>query len=189
MKKLALIIILAVFVLSLGLRMYDLDVKPLHHDEGVNGHFMLKLQREGIYRYDPSNYHGPFFYYATLGSFLMFGLSDFSLRFMVALFGSLIVLLMIPLRKYIGDLGSIFAAIFLAVSPGFLFYSRYAIHEIFFLFFTLGCMLLLILWLKERRDSWFYLFMVCLALSFSVKETAYIFTFILLTFLGIYYFI
>ena len=42
-----------------GLRLYALSLKPLHHDEGVNGLFLLKLFREGIYRYDAANYHGP----------------------------------------------------------------------------------------------------------------------------------
>ena len=45
------------------LRLYDLDLVPLHHDEGVNGNFLTRLVREGIYRYDPENYHGPTIYY------------------------------------------------------------------------------------------------------------------------------
>ena len=36
---------------------------PLHHDEGVNGNFLVTLVREGKYVYDPQNYHGPTLYY------------------------------------------------------------------------------------------------------------------------------
>jgi len=36
---------------------------PLHHDEGVNGNFLVRLVREGAYNYDPANYHGPTLYY------------------------------------------------------------------------------------------------------------------------------
>jgi len=31
---------------------------PLHHDEGVNGNFLVTLVRERTYFYDPQNYHG-----------------------------------------------------------------------------------------------------------------------------------
>src|SRR5437899_573924 len=60
----------AVAVLSIGtmLRIFDLGLKPLHADEGVNGLFCLGLFREGIYRYNPANYHGPSLYYFALVS-------------------------------------------------------------------------------------------------------------------------
>ena len=45
------------------LRLYDLNLVPLHHDEGVNGNFLVRLVREGVYHYDPANYHGPTLYY------------------------------------------------------------------------------------------------------------------------------
>src|SRR5262249_37901761 len=45
------------------LRLVDLTLKPLHHDEGVNGLFITNLFRTGFYHYDPGNYHGPSLYY------------------------------------------------------------------------------------------------------------------------------
>ncbi len=45
------------------LRFYNLELKPMHHDEGVNGFFLTTLVREGVYKYDPQNYHGPTLYY------------------------------------------------------------------------------------------------------------------------------
>ena len=54
----AVILLIAAF-----LRLYDLNLVPLHHDEGVNGNFLVRLVREGAYRYDPANYHGPTLYY------------------------------------------------------------------------------------------------------------------------------
>src|SRR3990170_2509373 len=47
-------------------RFWQLELKPLHHDEGVNGHFLITLFRENVYKYDPSNYHGPDLYYISL---------------------------------------------------------------------------------------------------------------------------
>src|SRR6267142_4837535 len=53
----------AILLIAAFLRFYDLDLVPLHHDEGVNGNFLVHLVREGYYRYDPGNYHGPTLYY------------------------------------------------------------------------------------------------------------------------------
>jgi uncharacterized protein (TIGR03663 family) len=48
------------------LRLYALELKPMHHDEGVNGFFLTSLVRQGAYKYDPTNYHGPTLYYLSL---------------------------------------------------------------------------------------------------------------------------
>src|SRR5262249_58409860 len=48
------------------LRLVELTLKPLHHDEGVNGSFLTTLFRGGYYRYDPSHYHRPPLYYFPL---------------------------------------------------------------------------------------------------------------------------
>ena len=55
----------ALGILSAGafLRLYNLSLVPLHHDEGVNGNFLVTLVREGKYIYNPENYHGPTLYF------------------------------------------------------------------------------------------------------------------------------
>ena len=59
------------------LRFFWLELKPFHHDEGVNGFFLTKLVRDGIYKYDPANYHGPTLYYIALPFAKLFGLRPF----------------------------------------------------------------------------------------------------------------
>lgn len=118
------------------LRFYNLELKPLHHDEGVNGFFLTTLFREGVYKYDPQNYHGPDLYYFALAFSKMFGLNTISIRASVAIFGVLTVVLAFYLKNYIGRIGSLTAALFLALSPGMVFISRYFIHEILFVFFS-----------------------------------------------------
>lgn len=56
----------ALGILSAGafLRLYNLSLVPLHHDEGVNGNFLVTLVREGKYTYNPENYHGPTLYFS-----------------------------------------------------------------------------------------------------------------------------
>ena len=43
----------AILLLAFALRVYALEMKPMHHDEGVNGFFLTNLLRQGRYAYDP----------------------------------------------------------------------------------------------------------------------------------------
>ena len=133
-----LIACIAIFVFAMATRFYALELKPLHHDEGVNGFFLTNLVRNGIYRYDPTNYHGPTLYYLALPGIKLFGLGTFALRFLTALFGVGTIWLILSLRRNIGALAALTAAALIAVSPGAVYYSRYFIHETLFVFFTLG---------------------------------------------------
>lgn len=127
-----------VIVTATILRFYDLLLKPFHHDEGVNGFFLVTLFRSGTYQYDPQNYHGPTLYYFALASSYLFGLNDFGVRFVTAIFGVLCVVLILFLRRYLGTIGALTAAMLIALSPGMVFISRYFIHEMLFVFFTLA---------------------------------------------------
>lgn len=133
------------------LRFYNLELKPLHHDEGVNGFFLMTLFREGIYKYDPQNYHGPDLYYFALAFSKMFGLNTTSVRGSVAIFGVLTVVLAFFLKNYIGKVGSLVAALFLALSPGMVFISRYFIHEISFVFFSFAIVVGVLFFVEKRK--------------------------------------
>ena len=82
---------LAVLAVAVFLRCQDLSLRPFHHDEGVNGFFLTRLVREGLYKYDPSNYHGPSLYYLALPLVAILGLSDAAVRGTTAIFGLLTV--------------------------------------------------------------------------------------------------
>ena len=127
-------------------------MKPFHHDEGVNGFFLTNLVRDGVYKYDPANYHGPTLYYIALPFAKLFGLETIPMRVSVAIFGVLAVVLVLYLRRYIGKTGSIFAALFVALSPGLVFISRYFIHEIFFVFLSLAIVVSIVFFI-ERREA------------------------------------
>ena len=136
---------------AIFLRFFLLELKPLHHDEGVNGHFLLKLFRDGVYQYDPSNYHGPTLYYISLAFTKIFGMETFNIRASVAVFGVLIVILALYLRRYIGSIGSLSAALFLALSPGMVYISRYFIHEMSFIFFSLAIVVGVLYFIENRE--------------------------------------
>src|SRR6476660_5752020 len=92
-----------VTLIAIILRFYNLGLKPFHHDEGVNGFFLTNLFRDGLYKYDPANYHGPTLYYISLAFAKVFGLETVTVRASVAVFGVLTVVLTFFLRRYLGN--------------------------------------------------------------------------------------
>jgi uncharacterized protein (TIGR03663 family) len=156
------------------LRLYAWDENPLHHDEGVNGFFLMNLVRNGVYHYDPANYHGPTLYYFALLSQYIFGLNTFAIRFVPALFGIATVGLILCLRHRIGMIGALSAAALVAVSPGAVYMSRYFIHESLFVFFTLGTLVAALRYYETSREAYLLLAVSSAALLFATKETAMI---------------
>src|SRR5206468_152707 len=124
--------------LAAARRLPRLDVRPLHHDEGTNVIFLLRLMRDGMYQYDPSNYHGPLLYFLSVVPFLLFGTTTVTLRIVPAILGTLMAPLPWLLRRELGRAGAIAAGVLLAVSPSLVYYSRDNIHEIYLVFLTLA---------------------------------------------------
>jgi uncharacterized protein (TIGR03663 family) len=167
-----------VLVAAAVFRLLDLTVKPLHHDEGVNGLFLTTLFRTGYYHYDPANYHGPTLYYfgwvvTTINSLFYGkdGLSTFAIRLVPALFGIGVVWLLLCLRRQLGSFGAVAAAALAAVSPGMVFFSRYFIHEILFVFFTLAVVVAVLRYRESRRPRDLMLAALSAALMGATKET------------------
>lgn len=176
----------AILVVAALLRLYDLDLVPLHHDEGVNGNFLLRLGREGHYRYDPSNYHGPtLYYFAALFPWLLrllfgvhaqnsYGLTTTAIRAVPAIFGVATVGLVFTLRRYLGTNGTLSAASLLAISPGAVYLSRYFIHETLFVFFTLAIVVTILKYYEQGHPVYLILAGISTGLLFATKETAII---------------
>lgn len=165
---------LIVVAIGAAFRCYQLGLKPFHHDEGVNGFFMMRLVREGVYTYDPGNYHGPTIYYFGLAASWLFGLNTIAMRLVPALFGIATIWLALCLRRYIGSVGALAAAGLIAVSPGAVFLSRYFIHESLFVFFTLGIVVAALYYYETGKLIYIILCAISAALLFATKETAFI---------------
>ena len=155
-------------------RLYNLSLKPFHHDEGVNGFFLIGLYRNHVYAYNPENYHGPTLYYFALASSLLFGLNDFAVRFVPAIFGIATVWLMLTLRRYIGTIGALTGAALVAVSPAAVYYSRYFIHESLFVFFSVAIVTASARYYETAKPAYLMLAAASAALLFGTKETALI---------------
>ena len=112
-------------------------MKPPHFDEGINGWFVDQTLRNGFYKYDPTNYHGPLHFYVLLVSQTLLGRNLWALRLPVVLVSISCVWLTLKFEPFVGRTVSRIAALAMAVSPGFVFYGRYSIHEVWLLLFTL----------------------------------------------------
>ncbi len=161
------------------LRICQLNVKPLHSDEGVNGFFLLGLFREGIYRYNAANYHGPTLYYFAMISCsvnnLLFGgegPSTVAIRMVPVLFGIGVLVLLLNLRNRLGNAGTLTAIALVALSPGMVYISRDFIHEMLLVFFTLWLVVCGLRFWDTRKTSHLLLASVATALMISTKETA-----------------
>src|SRR5216117_1379807 len=157
--------------LAAFLRFFLLGMKPPHFDEGINGWFVDQMVRNGFYKYDPTNYHGPLHFYVLFLSQTLFGRNLWALRLPVVLVSISCVWLTLKFEPFVGRNVSRLAALAMAVSPGFVFYGRYSIHEIWLQLFSMLFILGMIgLW---RRGTSNYLWCLGMGLTGMIltKET------------------
>ncbi|MBI2926784.1 MAG: TIGR03663 family protein [Verrucomicrobia bacterium] len=162
---------------ALALRGPQLDLRPMHNDEAVNAIKIRELWEQGRYRYDPDEFHGPSLHYATLPLIWLSGARDFEevtekpLRTGPVVFGIALVLLVVLLADGLGRPATLWAAALTAVSPAMVFYSRYFIHEMLLVCFTL--LFLGAVWRYYRRPHWAWAAWAGagLGLMYATKET------------------
>lgn len=191
-----------IIIFAFFLRLYQLDERVFHHDEAAVGYFTYKLFNDSIYSYDPS-FHGPFMYIFTSNMFRLLEDSVYSSRLLPAIFGASMIFLLIPLRRYLGNTGMVIAAFFLAISPSFLYYSRFYREDIFISFFTLFALVCAVKYAEVYRSDnrsvsgskhysiirIFYLTLFGIAISSiaALKENAYIIMALVVLFLFMFF--
>ncbi len=147
----------AILGLAVFLRFLLLAMKPPHFDEGINGWFVDQVVKNGFYRYDPTNYHGPVHFYVLLIFECLFGRNLWALRLPVVLVSIAGLWLIFKFEPLVGRNVTRIAALAMAISPGFVFYGRYAIHEVWLqLFSTMFILGLLGLWKFGRLNYLWY---------------------------------
>jgi uncharacterized protein (TIGR03663 family) len=128
----ALILLLAALA-----RFAYLDIKPPHFDEGINGWFCDQMTKTGYYAYDPTNYHGPLHFYILDASLKLFGRNLWALRLPVVLASLVAIFWIFLFRPFFSRIVCYLAALGMAISPGFIFYDRYSIHESWMVLFLI----------------------------------------------------
>ncbi|MBA3544746.1 MAG: glycosyltransferase family 39 protein, partial [Chthoniobacterales bacterium] len=126
-------------IIALGalLRFLFLSMKPPHFDEGINGWFVDQMTKNSFYRYDPTNYHGPLHFYILFFAQSLFGRHIWALRLPVVLASIGSIYLTLKFQPFVGRMISRIAALAMAISPAFIFYGRYSIHEVWLLLFSM----------------------------------------------------
>lgn len=169
---------LLILAVALVLRLPHLGDRPFHGDEAVHAVKFRELWERGRYEYDPNEYHGPTIYYAALPVVAAKGRTSFAetreadYRFAVALLGSAMVLLFPLLRDGLGAPGALWAALFLAVSAPFVFYSRYFIQEMPLVAFTLALIACGWRYHVSGRIAWLMGAAASAGLILATKETS-----------------
>jgi uncharacterized protein (TIGR03663 family) len=175
---------LTIILVTIGARFWDLGSRAQHHDESMHAFYSWELYQGKGFVHNPL-LHGPVLFHATALIYFLFGASDYTSRVAPALFGLGIVLAPFFLRKWLGRYGALAAAAMFAISPGFLYYSRFIREDIFSAGFEILAFIALIKYLDGRRQLHLCLLAAALSLLFSTKEISYITTFIFGTFLAL----
>lgn len=166
-------------VLGVGfwLRVYGLEARPMHTDEAVHAAKFGALLDEGFYAYDPDEYHGPALNYLTLLSAKLSGRKEYTqiteatLRIVPGIVGTLLLLTPLLFFDGVGLRASVFGTVLLALSPAFVYYSRYYIPEMLLITFTAGFLGGLWRYLRSQRRRWVLLAGICAGLMHATKET------------------
>jgi predicted membrane-bound mannosyltransferase len=190
---------LGVLALATILRFWGLGDKPLHHDESMHAYFSLAFARDpASYSYNPL-LHGPFQFHAEGLMFAMiialehlFGqaqawgdpwINDTTARIVPALFGVGIVALPYWLRRELGRVGALIAAFLLAVSPAFVYFSRFLREDIYFNFFMFAMVVAAVRFAEKRTLRWFVALLAATVLAYATFEGIYLTLVIFLSFL------
>ncbi|MCF8262509.1 MAG: TIGR03663 family protein [Melioribacteraceae bacterium] len=173
-------VLLAAAFLSLLFRIYGISERPLHTDEAVNSIKLKYLIEDGVYKYDPVEYHGPTLYYFSLIISTISGVEKFEeineiiLRAVPVLI-SLILFWVLYLVKDSLEKSTIYiSTVLIMVSPYFNFYSRYYIHEMPFAVIAFLLIGSLFNQFRSAKISWSVSTGVFAGLLFATKETSLI---------------
>lgn len=167
-------------IVGLAVRLYRLDLRPMHHDEANQAHKFGQLLEKGHYRYDPSDHHGPTLYYLSLPFAWLSGentyaeLTENTLRRVAVFFGVLIILILLAAGNYLSGAEKSWAAVFLALSAPVVYFNRFYIQETLFVAFGLAFVFCLWRFVRKpdfREAAWLG---ITGGLLYATKETALI---------------
>lgn len=173
---------LVILLIAFFFRFWNLTKYPVHltMDEvaiGNNAYSILKtgMDEWGV-RYPMAfksvgDYKPPVNVYLTVPSIAIFGLTEYAIRFPVAIIGVLSAIVMIFLARQLGMslIESFFAGFFIAVSPWHMHFSRASFEAVSALFFFITGFSLFLYWMKKRKS---YLAILSAA-SFSLSVWTY----------------
>lgn len=166
---------------SLVMRIWELGLRAVSHDESLHAYFSNHLALWGIHHHDPMM-HGPLLFQLNAGIFWLFGTGDFNARIIFALAGTALVAAPLLFRRHLGRAGALAAGLLLAFSPSLLYYSRYMRNDVLFALLCLVWLWVLMRLVATHDSKRLWGLSVVMALAFACKETVFIFG----AFVGVY---
>jgi len=163
--------LLAVAAAGLAARLWALGWRVAHQDEARVASWILHYVDVGGWEYR-AIIHGPFLPHVNGVVFDLLGPSDFSMRLVVALVGSLLPLAAWLYRDHLTDVEVVALGAFLAANPVLLYYSRFMRNDLLlaaFMFVALG---LFVRAVDTGRTRYLYAGALPFALAFTTKENS-----------------
>lgn len=152
-RTVILLLIVAVLLLT---RLWDMNNRSYSHDESTHAWESWKLVSGQRYVHDPV-YHGPFMYHVTALFYVLFGVSDVTARLGASLFAVALVLLVWPLRRWLGRAGALFAMFLLTISPTMMHRGRFIRHDVFVIVPAMVMMVAFFHYMEDRKERWLYI--------------------------------
>ena len=123
--------------------------------------------------------HGPLQFILNASIFFTFGDSDYTARVLYAIMGTVLIALPICLRNHLGRIGTVLISLGLMISPCMLYFSRFARNDILMAVWTFGLVICMWRYFDSGRNRYLYISSGLLALLFASKETAFIVTIVM----------
>lgn len=163
--------VVAVALLALVARLVLLGARPSHFDEGRVAFWTLHYVETGEFHY---RYiiHGPLVQHVGAALFALVGPSDFITRLPVALVGGALPLAALWLRHRLSMTETVGLALFLAVNPVLLYYSRFMRSTVLVAAFCFVAFAAFVRVYDGFGARYLYLGTASLALGFGAKESA-----------------
>jgi uncharacterized protein (TIGR03663 family) len=164
-------VLAVVAVLALLARLYALDARVAHQDEARVAHWILHYVAVDAWEYRPI-IHGPFLPHVNGVLFGLLGASDFTMRLVPAVFGSLLPLTALLFRTRLDDLEVVATGVLLAISPVLLYYSRFMRNDLILATLALATVGFVVRAIDTRERWYVYAAALAFALALTTKENA-----------------
>jgi uncharacterized protein (TIGR03663 family) len=172
------VIFVIALIIGTVLRVLWLSDRPMHTDEAVQAILYLQPLLEGrSFTYNPHDGHGPVLVYSARVLMWLFRakslteISEITLRLVPVLYGLGLISVLVLLSDGLGKFATALAALFVALSPMQVYYSRYFIMEMPFVFFSTAAIAGAWRYYVSRNAPWLLMSGVCLGLMHATKET------------------
>ncbi len=177
-------VVIGLTAAALLLRIWDVGVRAMHHDESLHATYSWYMSVGRGYFHDPLM-HGPLQFHLIAGFFRVLDDTEAVARLPAVLAGTALVASPLLLRRWLGGVGTMTAALLLTISPSLLYFSRFARNDLLMAVWAVLMVAAVWRYREHGGQRWLLLLAGALGLSFATKETSYITVAMLLLYLNV----